>query len=480
MSVKKNFIYNLLYQMLIMILPLITAPYISRVLGDEQLGAFSYSYSIASYFVLFAILGLNNYGNRAIAQIRNDKQVLSRTFWEIFSMQALLGVLVCIIYVVYACNFSKVDMTLSFIQLGYVVSGAFDINWFFFGMEKFKITVTRNFVIKIVSVASIFLFVKETEDLLLYAFIMMSASMFSQIILWPFLKKEIQWCKPTVSGIVKHIKPNLILFIPVIAVSLYKIMDKIMLGNLSNMSQVAYYEYGEKITTIAVSVITALGTVMMPQISYLLANGETEKSKKYINKSMSFSIMISCAMAFGIAAIANDFAIWFYGKQFVASGPVMKGLSITIIFIACANVIRTQFLIPSNKDRAYINSVIIGAACNLIINALLIPKYNAMGAVIGTVIAEFVVMLWQMIEVKNELPILKYVKENYLFVFIGLIMYFCVRIVDSLLNINMFIELVCEIVVGIIVYMTLALLYIKKGNKSLYNSIISLSPLRKN
>ncbi len=479
MNVKKNFIYNLIYQILIMILPLVTAPYISRVLGDEQLGTFSYTYSIASYFVLFAILGLNNYGNRAIASIRSDIQKMSQTFWEIFSMQALLAVVVCGVYGIYVYRFSNIDRVLVLLQFGYVVAGGFDINWFFFGLEKFKVTVTRNVVIKIISVIAIFLFVKDSGDLYIYTIIMMGASVASQIALWPFVKKEIIWVKPTFKGLTKHIKPNLTLFIPVIAVSLYKVMDKIMLGNLSNMSQVAYYEYGEKITTIAVSAITALGTVMLPQISYLLANGEHEKSQQYIRKSMSFSVMISSAMAFGIAAIADDFAIWFYGEQFAASGNVMKGLSITVIFISCANVIRTQYLIPAKKDKTYINSVILGAVCNLIINYLLIPYFDAMGAVIGTIAAEFVVMFYQLMAVKKELPLSTYFKECYMFVIIGMVMFVCVSIVDNVLMINIFAKLLCEIVVGVIAYMTLALLYAKRYNDSLFRSMMSVIPKMK-
>lgn len=478
MSVKKNFIYNLTYQILIMILPLVTAPYISRVLGDEQLGVFSYTYSIASYFVLFAILGLNNYGNRTIARIRTDKRERSRTFWEIFSMQAILGIIVCVLYLVYVGNFSSEDKLMAYLQFGYVVAGGFDINWLFFGLEKFKLTVTRNVIIKIVSVIAIFAFVKTPESIYLYTIIMMGASVASQIALWPFVKKEIVWVKPTLKGIVKHIKPNLILFIPVIAVSLYKVMDKIMLGYLSTMSQVAYYEYGEKITTIAVSAITALGTVMLPQISHLLANGEKEKSQQYIRKSMSFSILLSSAMAFGIAAIANDFAVWFYGEQFAASGNVMKGLSITVVFISCANVIRTQYLVPANKDKTYIHSVILGAGCNLIINYLLIPYLDAMGAVIGTIVAEFAVMIYQLIAVKRELPIMTYLKEGYMYIIIGAVMFCCVSITGKILITNMFVELVCEIIVGVIVYMALALLYAKHYNSSLYRSMMSVIPKR--
>ena len=188
MSVKKNFIYNIVYQILIMILPLITAPYIARTLGDEKLGIFSYTYSVAAYFALFAILGLNNYGNRTVAKIRSNRKQLSATFWEIFSMQASLGIVVCIVYILYVVFLCKENKGIAFFQLGYVIADAFNINWLFFGLEKFKLTVTRNIIIKICSVLAIFLFVKNPQDIYLYTVIMMGASVLSQaVVLWPFV-----------------------------------------------------------------------------------------------------------------------------------------------------------------------------------------------------------------------------------------------------------------------------------------------------
>lgn len=480
MSVKKNFIYNIVYQILIMILPLITAPYIARTLGDEKLGIFSYTYSVAAYFALFAILGLNNYGNRTVAKIRANRKQLSTTFWEIFSMQASLGIVVCIVYILYVVFLCQENKAIAFLQLGYVIADAFNINWLFFGLEKFKLTVTRNIIIKICSVLAIFLFVKSPQDIYLYTVIMMGASVLSQaVVLWPFVKKEVDWVKPHFKGIIKHTKPNLVLFIPVIAVSIYKVMDKIMLGNLSTMSQVAYYEYGEKIITISVSVITALGTVMLPQISFLIANGKKEKSFEYIQKSMAISFMASCAMAFGIAAIADDFAVWFYGADFAASGSVMKGLAVTTIFISLANVVRTQYLIPTGKDKIYIISVIMGAVINLVMNGIFIPKYQANGAVIGTVCAEFVVMIYQMLAVRKELPLKQYFREGSPFLLIGAIMFLVVKVINCLEISQIFLKMCLEILSGACVYIVVAMFYLKRKNKKLYISLIEIIPFDK-
>lgn len=166
-SVKKNFIYNTLYQLLVIIIPLITTPYLSRILGAEKTGVYSYSYTIATYFVLFIMLGLNNYGNRTISIIRDDKTKVSQEFWSIYFMQLVFGLFGVIAYVLYTIIFSNTLIT--WILLLYVVSALIDINWFFFGMEQFKITVTRNTVIKIISTVMIFTFVKKQ---MMYIFIL--------------------------------------------------------------------------------------------------------------------------------------------------------------------------------------------------------------------------------------------------------------------------------------------------------------------
>ena len=297
-NVKKNFIYNIMYQILVMILPLITAPYIARVLGTEGVGIYSYTYSVAYYFVLFAMLGLNNYGNRQVAKVRDDKDKLSKTFISIYCMQLITSAIMILCYIIYLMFFIKENLNIAIIQIIYLISTAFDINWFFFGLEKFKLTVTRNTIIKILTVICVFIFVKTRDDLYKYTLIMSIGTLISQLMIWPFVKKSVKFVKISIKDIFKHIKPCLILFIPVIAVSLYKIMDKVMIGNMSTMEQVGLYENSEKIVNILTALITALGTVMLPKISNLLANGEKEKSKQYIEKSMEFTIISSVTTIF--------------------------------------------------------------------------------------------------------------------------------------------------------------------------------------
>lgn len=264
MSIKKNFIYNMVYQIIIIIIPLITTPYISRIIGPEGVGIQAYTYSIASYFVLFAMLGVNNHGNRSIAMTRNDKKRLSETFFCIFYLKVIVSVIVIIVYCIYIIFAQQQYRILLIINLLYVLAALVDINWFFFGMEKFKLTVIRNVVIRVISVISIFIFVKQSSDLYIYVFILALGNLISQLILWKYLFKYIDKTKVGIKNIFNQLKPTLVLFIPVLAISVYQIMDKIMIGYMSNVVQVGYYENSERIIKIPIAVIISLGTVMLP------------------------------------------------------------------------------------------------------------------------------------------------------------------------------------------------------------------------
>lgn len=451
-SVKKNFIYNILYQILIFLLPLVTTPYLARVLGAEKTGIYSFAHSVAYYFVLFAMLGLNNYGNREIARKRNDVTERSKTFWSIYFLQVCTGLVALTAYVVY-CFIFKISDVVSWILALYVLSACFDINWFFWGLEEFKITVTRNTVIKLVSVAAILLLVKSKDDLYLYTAIMTLSNLLSPLLLWPYLKKRIKWYNPNWTEVIAHLKPNLVLFIPVIAISLYKVMDKIMLGTLATYSEVGYYEYSEKVIAIPIACVNALGTVMLPRMSNLVANRKTEEENSIIKKSIIVGAALAISMGFGLMGIAKEFVPFFYGNGYEKCVSLFYILMPSCAFLAVANVIRTQFLIPRKKDKAFIKSVILGAVVNLIINALLIPGLQSVGAAIGTLAAEATVCIYQLIIVRRDLPVGGYVKNLLLLLFFGSIMFLAVFFTPA---VGGYVPTIAvKIVVGVIIFAVL-------------------------
>ena len=259
-EIKKNFIYNVAYQILVLIIPFITLPYISRVLGTLGVGIYSYTYSIVYYFMIFCMLGVAKYGNRSIAKARDNKEQLSKTFKEIYIMQLITSSIMLVIYIIYLIIFKNEYLRVAILQALYVLSCAFDINWFFFGIEKFKITVTRNTIIKILSLVLVFIFVKEQDDVWIYTLILAGTTLLSQIIIWPFLKKYINLkIKVRFKDIKKHFKNNLKMFLPVIAVAIYTMMDKTMLGIFSGVDEVGIYENAYKIYSVPISYSSPTG-----------------------------------------------------------------------------------------------------------------------------------------------------------------------------------------------------------------------------
>lgn len=469
-NVKKNFAYQMIYEVLVLILPFVTSPYIARVIGAEGLGTYSYSSTVAYYFILFSLLGIKNYGNRAIAKSRNNPQELSETFSNIVAVHILVSLICLAVYIGYVLLFAK-DKVYAAIQLFYVLSGLFDISWFYFGIEYFKLTVTRNMVIKILNVIYVFVFVHSVDDLWKYCLIMALGNLISQLTLWVPLRRYVRIVRPQRSKMVVHIKPLLVLFIPAVAVSLYRYMDKIMVGAMSSKVQLGYYENAEKVINIPMTVIASFGTVMLPKMSNLAAGDNKEASLRYISLSMQFVMCLAIGLSFGLASVGKIFAPVFWGDEFILSGTLIMGLSCTIPFISFANVIRTQFLIPNALDKQYLTSVIAGAIINLITNAMLITKLGAIGAMIGTIMAEAVVCIWQTVTVRKELPVIKYIRSFLVFIPAGIIMFAIVSLIGDKMGRGV-ITLFVQVLLGASFYLCVSLVYLIKRKNEVVMKIV--------
>lgn len=479
MKVFKNFLYNVAYQILIMILPLITAPYIARVLGAELIGVYSFTHSIAYYFVLFAQLGLSVYGNRKVAQVRDNQDQLNYTFSSLYKLQLLIAVAACTAYLVYVSALAKSEYKGYFLlQFLYVISGIFDINWFYFGIEKFKLTVTRNTVIKILTVVFILVFVKNKQDLGVYIGIMAGGVLLGQLAMWTRLGKYTRFVKTRWKDSIKVLVPVVILFLPTIATSLYRYMDKIMLGSMTTMNQLGYYENSEKFISITMGVINALGTVMIPQMSNLISKGDLKKAREYLNKSIEGIYIVASPLAFGLASIAMILSVVFYGADFKDCGNIIPILSMSLLFSAWANVIRTQYLIPNARDKEYIISMFCGAGANFVINLLLIPILGAVGAAVGTVFAEAAVALAHSFFVRKELPLVHYLKLVIPYIMFGVVMFGIVKIIALFAQYTI-VSLCVIIAVGVVSYaaMFIVYLYVSKGEyykvmQSLFSKVL--------
>ena len=459
-GLKGNIVYNFIYNIVVLCFPLIITPYISRVLGADGIGTYAMHYSIAQFFVIFAMLGLNNYGVRAISETNlGSKETLSRTFWEIYQVQFVCTTIILIAYLLY-CGLISKDKTISILFGLYVVSCFFDISWFYSGIEQFKTILTRNVLVKIANLILIILLVKDRNDIVEYVFIMVFGMLVSQMSLWFFVPKYIEKQKVSIiRSFKKHFLGNIKFLIPVLAVSIYKYMDKIMLGAMASNSDLGYYENVEKIVNIPVAFVTALGTVMLARVTNLYARGNTNSSETYMENSIIFTMFLSSGMVFGILGIAKEFVPLFFGSGFEKCISLIYIMVPTVFFLGISNVIRTQYLIPAKREKIYIESVCIGAFVNLVLNYILIPRFKSFGAAIGTFLAEMFVLLYQYIRVKRDIKIQKVLIYSLGYLVLGVLMWFLLINLNFLYENNL-VHMCVKIIIGAIFYCVLSIGYL--------------------
>lgn len=289
-SIKKNYIFNLLYQLLIVALPIVVTPYVSRILLPSGIGRYSFSLSIISYFVLFAELGFGYYAQREIAKYQENKKMQSKIFFEIMILRGIsvllsLGINLLLVF----ANVYKDNGVLFSIMTINIFSVAFDIAFYFQGNEEFGKITLKNSIIKILGVVSVFLFVKSADDLWVYVLINSLSIALSNISLWPFVIDRIEKVKLKELKPFSHLKGTLKLFVPTIAISIYAVLDKTLIGVITNNNlENGYYEQAEKIVKIAMTVITCLGTVMIPRNTNEYVLGNTNKIQENIYKAFNF------------------------------------------------------------------------------------------------------------------------------------------------------------------------------------------------
>jgi O-antigen/teichoic acid export membrane protein len=474
-SLRQSFIFNSAYQVLIILIPLITVPYVARVLGAHNIGIYVFYYNIAYYFSLFAMLGIKNYGVRCVAKVRDDKRALSKVFWELYVFQFAAAVIMTALYSVYIVLFVRGNQLVAVISVLYVLASAIDVSWFFFGLEEFRTTALRGMSIRVLTFVSIFVFVKSADDLWKYVLILAVGAFLSPSVLLFLLKNRVSFIRPSFYGVIQHFMPNFLLFLPTVAVSIYTSMNQILLGTMSDMSQVGYYSNSQKIITIPYSLITALGTVMIARMSYLRVAGSREQSQRYVRYSLSFACMLSCAMAFGVGAIAPTFIPIFLGAGYGVCVPLTIAIAPSILFMAWNNVLRTQILIPSGRDKGFVMMTVIGAVVNLALNLALIGNMKAMGAVIASDAAELVVAVYITYLLRSEISTAKCLKDNIVYVFIGFLMLGAVRLVAKMFE-SIILSLIAQVIVGVLVFVVLSAVYLRRYNKPLYMTYIKQIP----
>lgn len=445
-----------MYQILVLIAPLITTPYISRVLGVTNIGIYQYSQSIANYFVLIGAVGTTLYGQREIAYLQDKPKERSIAFWEIEIFRLISTIICTIIYFFVFCTHSSYPEIYTILTLE-VVATAFDISWLFMGMENFKLTVIRNAIIKLTGIVFVFLFVKGPGDLGIYTICVTAPLLLGNLSLWFSLNKYLVTTGLSRSelweGIKNRLRPILVLFLPQVAMDVYLLLDKTMIGIFgSNIDEVGYYSQGQKIVKIVLMIVTSLGTVMLPTMSALYAKGDHEGVINSVKTAFRFIYMLSFPLLFGLCAIAPRFVPFFFGHGYDPVINLMIIISPILVIIATSNVIGRQYLLPTNQQKAFTISILVGAGVNFMLNLILIRFWDAIGASIATVVAELAVTSVQCWSVRNQLPLKECLGSGLKYLIYGLVLFFTVRGIGLLLPAGKVWVLGVMIIAGMILY----------------------------
>ncbi len=457
-SIVKNYIYNLIYQMLTIVLPLVTTPYLSRVLGAGPIGIYGYTLSIVTYFILFGSLGIAMYGQREIAYVQEKKEEQSKTFWEIVIFRVITMTVALIIFYLTFCLKGEYSLYYKILILE-LVANAIDISWYFQGVEDFGKTVVRNIIVKSLSLVCIFIFIKSPEDLWKYFLIYTVANVFGNLTMWMYIPKILPKVRLKDLNLIKHIKPTLALFIPQIATQIYVVLDKTMVGNITgNMSEVGYYEQAQKIVKALMLVVTALGTVMSSRIANTYATKSYEEVKEYLRKSFKIVWFLGMPIMLGLIAITPNMVPWFYGEGFEAVIPLLIATSPIILAIGLNNVTGVQYLIQTGKQNIFTISVTVGAVINVIFNFVLIKIIGTVGASISSVLAEVIILFVQLYYLKEEITIKDVIEDSFKYIISGIIMAIIVYGISLKMNIGIISTLIQIIIGGIIYVLVLIIL----------------------
>lgn len=470
LKVLKNYLYNAAYQIFTLIVPLVTIPYISRVLGPTNIGINTLTNSTVQYFVLLANLGLTTYGQREIAYKRNNNDALNKTFWEI-ELISVGTTLISLLLFFFTLLFIKQYKEFYLAQGFLILASAFDISWLFMGLENFRITVIRNFIFKFVSIILIFTLVKEPSDTIVYILIISVLTVISNISLWSYLKKYIHKVSIKSLEFMKHVKPALQLFVPQIAISIYAILNKVMLGNLKTIQDAGFYDNSDKIIRICLTLLTAFSAVMMPHVAQAFVKGEKEKIQKFVKEGLTIALTFSFPLATGIIIMADKFVPWFFGSGFTEVVSVISIESIAIIPISCATIFGVQYLVPLNQNNKYTISILAGAFLNIIINIPLIHYFSANGAALATVLAETMVTAVQIYFVSKKINFSGVFKDISKIMLSCGLMIIVLKVAEMYILEN-FLGFAFEIIIGCAVYI-LSLIVLKANILRIVNRVIA-------
>lgn len=395
---------NAILSMSSFVFPLITFPYVSRILLPAGTGKVAFATSLITYFNMFAQLGIPTYGVRACAKVRDDRTELTRTAHELLLINLFMSVLsyVCLAAALLFVPRLRDDRMLYMIISLTIILSAVGMEWIYKALEQYTYITVRSLIFKFVALIAMFLFVHEKEDYVIYGGITILAASASNVFNWIHVRKyiDMRW----VGGyhFRKHVKSVLIFFAMACATTIYTNLDAVMLGFLKTDTDVGYYNAAVKIKNILVSMVTSLGTVLLPRASYYVEHGEMEHFRQISAKALNFVMLAAVPIMLYFILYARYGIYFLSGTAYEGSVLPMQIIMPTLLFIGITNILGIQILVPLGKEKIVLYSEIAGAVTDLVVNALLIPKFASAGAAIGTLVAEFVVLCVQYAAIRDH------------------------------------------------------------------------------
>lgn len=449
-SIKANFGYNMVYNIVNIVVPLLTAPYTARVLGAENIGIYSYTFAIVASVVMFGALGTATYGQREIATAGDNIIKRSERFWEIFILKAITMTVAFVVFLPYVYNTDEWFYYL--LQIPYIIAGVFDISFIFQGLEQFKYIAVRNTAVRIAGIVLLFLLVKNSGHLWIYLLIISMTQLLGNISMWPYLKGSVCKVHITVRGVAKHFKNVIVYFIPSVTYQIYAVLDKEMLNWLvgSNYEN-GYYEQAHKIVNLVISIISAYTIVMRSRMSVLFA----QKAYKEIHSKMLISYnvvsILVFPMAFGLAAVATGMVPWFFGEGYDTVTVLLYVFSPVFIFMGYSRMIGTHILTPSGRQNISNYAQILMVMTNIVLNAILIPRFYAVGAAIASVMSEAVLCVAYFVLVAKEISFKELFLNGWKKAIAAVIMFIVLQTAIKNFSVSI-LSTVIQIVIGAIVY----------------------------
>lgn len=393
MSIQKNYLYNTLLQITNILYPLITFPYVSRVIGPEGIGQVAFILSLTQYFVLIAALGIPAYGVREIARLKGNPLGQEKLFNELFTINFIQSLIVGVIYLIVVLSLTTFNSELPYFLYGlvFVVLGFTNIDWYFSGREEFKLITVRNLIVKLASIAFLFVFVRERSDFNWYFAITFVALLLNNLVNILFLKGKLNF--RFTLHYRSHLRPLIMLFATIFITGIYILLDSVILGFLTNNTEVGYYNASMRLYKAALPIVTSLGVVMLPRMSQALEANNKQGYQQMIDQSVNFHFLISMPIALIVFLFAKQLLLLFAGEEFYPAIVSTQYLAPLIVVVGYANILMLQILNTLRLEKMMVLAVIAGALVSVVLNFVLIPQYLHLGAAKATFVTEIFISL---------------------------------------------------------------------------------------